>query len=284
MKTNKWIFASAIILLTACSSNNEEEPSVFSGSPAENETEVTMTFSPYDVEPMTRTTTSIADVVTHLDVWLVEGDNVIDIHQSSSNDGFGSVNVTLNKTKTYTLYAVGHKAAGAATLADGVISFPDDKVTHSMYYTTTFSPATTTNINALMNRIVAQFQFNTTDAVPAEVTKMQITIASVFDRWNTASGGTHQLDRVSTFQNFSTKQDGTVTFNIYAIVTDAQTLHNITVEAYDSNDQQIQSRTFTDVPLRNGYRTTYTGVYFTDTPTAAAFTVGDWNTYDVVEF
>ena len=283
MKTNKWIFASAIILLTACSSQDGEDFNVQSSM--FNETaEVTMTFSPYDVEPMTRTATSIAEVVTRLDVWLVEGDNVIDIHQSSSDDGFGSVNVTLNNTKTYTLYAVGHKAAGAATLADGVISFPDDKVTHSMYYTQTFSPATTTNINALMNRIVAQFQFNTTDAVPAEVTKMQITIASVFDRWNTASGGTHQLDRVSTFQNFSTKNDGTVTFNIYAIVTDAQTTHNITVEAYDSNDQQIQSRTFTDVPLRNGYRTTYTGVYFIDTPTAAAFTVGDWNAYDVVEF
>ena len=283
MKTNKWIFASAIILLTACSSQDGEDFNVQSSMFNET-TEVTMTFSPYDVEPMTRTATSIAEVVTRLDVWLVEGGNVIDIHQSSSDDGFGSVNVTLNKTKTYTLYAVGHKAAGAATLADGVISFPDDKVTHSMYYTQTFSPATTTNINALMNRIVAQFQFNTTDAVPAEVTKMQITIASVFDRWNTASGGTHQLDRVSTFQNFSTKNDGTVTFNIYAIVTDAQTLHNITVEAYDSNEQQIQSRTFTDVPLRNGYRTTYTGVYFIDTPTAAAFTVGDWNAYDVVEF
>ena len=283
MKTNKWIFASAIILLTACSSQDGEDFNVQSSMFNET-TEVTMTFSPYDVEPMTRTATSIAEVVTRLDVWLVEGGNVIDIHQSSSDDGFGSVNVTLNKTKTYTLYAVGHKAAGAATLADGVISFPDDKVTHSMYYTQTFSPATTTNINALMQRIVAHFQFNTTDAVPAEVTKMQITIASVFDRWNTASGGTHQLDRVSTFQNFSTKNDGTVTFNIYAIVTDAQTTHNITVEAYDSNDQQIQSRTFTDVPLRNGYRTTYTGVYFIDTPTAAAFTVGDWNAYDVVEF
>ena len=283
MKTKKWIFASAIILLTACSSQDGEDFNVQSSMFNET-TEVTMTFSPYDVEPMTRTATSIAEVVTRLDVWLVEGDNVIDIHQSSSDDGFGAVNITLNKTKTYTLYAVAHKAAGAATLADGVISFPDDKVTHSMYYTQTFSPATTTNINALMNRIVAQFQFNTTDAVPAEVTKMQITIASVFDRWNTASGGTHQLDRVSTFQNFSTKNDGTVTFNIYAIVTDAQTTHNITVEAYDSNDQQIQSRTFTDVPLRNGYRTTYTGVYFIDTPTAAAFTVGDWNAYDVVEF
>ena len=283
MKTKKWIFASAIILLTACSSQDGEDFNVQSSMFNET-TEVTMTFSPYDVEPMTRTATSIAEVVTRLDVWLVEGGNVIDIHQSSSDDGFGSVNVTLNKTKTYTLYAVGHKAAGAATLADGVISFPDDKVTHSMYYTQTFSPATTTNINALMQRIVAHFQFNTTDAVPAEVTKMQITIASVFDRWNTASGGTHQLDRVSTFQNFSTKNDGTVTFNIYAIVTDAQTTHNITVEAYDSNDQQIQSRTFTDVPLRNGYRTTYSGVYFIDTPTAAAFTVGDWNAYDVVEF
>lgn len=267
-------------MLTACSSDNMEEPSVLSGSPAENETEVTMTFSPYEVTELTRATTSISEVVTRLDVWLVEGDNVIDIHQSSSDEGFGSLNVTLNKTKTYTLYAVGHKADGAATLADGVISFPDDKVTHSMYYTQTFSPATTTNINALMNRIVADFRLDITDDFPAECKSLRFTIANVFNRWNVTTGGTHSLDRVSTINYGGTS----AIFNVYAITTDTQTTHDITVEALDADEVVIQTRTFAAVPLRNGYKTNYRGTFFTDTPTAAAFTVGDWNAYDVVEF
>ena len=75
-----------------------------------------------------------------------------------------------------------------------------------------------------------------------------------------------------------------MTFNIFSIVTDAQTTHDITVTAYDAQDNIIQQRTFTAVPLRNGYKTSYRGVYFTDTPTAANFIVNDWNEYDEVEF
>ena len=272
------IFAAALFAV-ACRSDIEEQ--VMNPEP----TEVTLTFSPYEMEAMTRTATSIASIVTHLDVWIYEsGAEVTAVHQTTDDASFGTVGLTLDKTKTYTLYAVGHKATGAATLADGVISFPDDKVTHSMYYTASFSPSTTTSLNCLMNRIVSMFSFNTTDAVPDDANKMQITMNGVYDRWNVSTGATHQLDRTSTFQNFTTRQDGTVTFNIYAITTDAQTLHTVTVTALDDNDDVIQTRTFTDVPLRNGYKTTYTGTFFIDTPFTSTFTVNDWNEYDVVNF
>ena len=275
----------AAMVLTACS--NEQEESVFNGSTDENQTEVTLTFSPYEVTQMSapsrRAATSISNVVTHLDVWLVEGDNVTDIHQTTSTEGFGTITATLDKTKTYTLYAIGHKADGA-TLTDGIISFTDDKVTHAMYYTTTFSPGTTTSLSCLMTRIVAHFRFETTDVKPDDVSKMRFTISDVYDRWSTTTGGTHQIDRVSAFNNVSTNNDGTVTFNIYAIVTDAQTTHSVTVEALNSSDNVLQSRTFTDVPLRNGYKTTYRGTFFIDTPTSASFTINDWNEYDTVDF
>ena len=279
----KTILLGIVALLSACSSDDD---SVNSQLSIVNSTEVTITFSPFEMSSMdTRATTSIATIVTHLDVWLYEsGSEFTAVHQSSSDDGFGSLSVTLDKTKTYTIYAVGHKATAAATLADGVISFPDDKVTHSMYYTTTFSPSETTSLSCLMNRIVAQFSFNTSDAVPAEATKITLTINDVYDRWNVTSGATHQLDRTSTFQNFGVHNDGSVTFNIYAIVTNAQTLHTVTVTAFDDNEDVIQTRTFTDVPLRNGYKTTYLGAFFTNTPVTATFTIGDWNEYDVVNF
>lgn len=288
----KTIYPTALLVaaLAFSSCSNEEETSnlqsqFFNLQP--QTTQVTLTFSPYEMSAMakTRAVTSIATLVTRLDVWLYEsGSEVTAIHQSSTDDGFGSVAVTLDKTKTYTLYAVGHKATGAATLADGIISFPDDKVTHSMYYTTTFTPSETTSLSCLMNRIVSMFSFNTTDAVPEDATKMQITMNGVYDRWSVTSGAAHQLDRTVTFENFSTRNDGTVTFNLYAIVTDAQTLHDVTVTALTSSDAVVQTRTFTDVPLRNGYKTTYQGVYFTDTETTATFTVADWNEYDVVNF
>lgn len=243
---------------------------------------VTLTFSPYEQSAMARTTrtaTSIASVVNHLDVWITDGTTTTDIHQTNTDAGFGTVSMTLDKTKTYTLYAMGHKADGA-TLSDGVISFTDDKVTHSMFYTTTFSPATTTNLSCLMTRIVADFRMEITDDIPAECKSLRFTISDVFDRWNVTTGGTHQLNRVSTINCNGTS----AIFNVYAIVTDAQTLHTVTVEALDENDGVIQERVFENVPLRNGYKTNYRGTFFIDTPMSMSFTVNDWNEYDVVDF
>ena len=249
----------------------------------DEETElVTLTFSPYEQSAMARTTraaTSIASVVNHLDVWITDGTTTTDLHQTSTDAGFGTVSMTLDKTKTYTLYAMGHKADGA-TLTDGVISFTDDKVTHSMYYTTTFSPATTTSLSCLMQRIVADFRLEITDDIPTECKSLRFTISDVFDRWNVTTGGTHSLNRVSTISYGGTS----AIFNVYAIVTDAQTTHDILVEALDANGDVLQSRTFAAVPLRNGYKTNYKGTFFIDTPMSMNFIVDDWNEYDEVTF
>lgn len=271
----------AVALLTACSSDIDE-PKTKSEKSVQ---EVTLTFSPYQVEAMTRAATSIAGIVTHLDVWLYEsGSEALAIHQSSDDADFGTVTATLDKTKTYTIYAIAHKASGDATLSDGVISFPDDKTTHSMYFSTTFSPSTTTNLSCLMQRIVAQFRIETTDAVPADMKKIQITINDVFDRWSITAGGAQLANHTHTINITSTAQDGTVALNVFAIVTDAQTLHTVTVTGLDADNGVVLSpRTFADVPLRNGYRTTYRGA-LRDASTTASFTVDDWNDYDVVNF
>lgn len=274
--------ALAATMMASCSQDASDDLMVFSGSPAEK-AEVTLTFSPYEMSAMTRTATSIADYCTHLDVWLYEGGTEFTaVHQSSSDDGFGGISMTLDKTKTYTIYAVAHKADGA-TLADGVISFTDDKVTHAMYYSTTFSPATTTSLSCLMNRIVADFRLDITDEIPTSAVKFRFTVTGVYDRWNVSTGGTHSLDRVSTINYSGTS----AIFNVYAITTDAQTLHTVTVEALDADGNALepaQRKTFENVPLRNGYKTTYRGAFFTEENMTMTFTVDDWNEYDVVNF
>ena len=58
----------------------------------------------------------------------------------------------------------------------------------------------------------------------------------------------------------------------------------VTVEALDENDQEVQTRTFTDVPLRNGYKTNYRGTFFIDSQFTSSFTVNDWNEYETVDF
>lgn len=245
---------------------------------------VTIHFSEqnFSISPMTRT--ALGSVSTRLDVWITDGTTTQDFHQTSSDAGFGTVTAMLDKTKTYTLYAVGHKSDGQATLADGVISFPEDKVKDTFWYTTTFSPSTTMAINAEMSRIVSMFRMETTDAVPSDVKKVNITQGSVYDRWNVSTGATHQLDRISSIAITSTASDGTVALSVYAINTDDQTLHTITVDALDADNNTVQTRTFNGVPLRNGYKTIYRGAFFTDQSMSMSFIADEWNEYDTISF
>jgi hypothetical protein len=131
-----------------------------------------------------------------------------------------------------------------------------------------------------MNRIVADFRLEITDEIPTTAVKFRFTVSGVYDRWGVTTGATHGIDRVSTINYGGTS----AIFNVYAIVTDAQTTHDIIVEALDENDGVVQSRTFADVPLRNGYKTNYRGTFFIDTPMSMSFTVNDWNEYDTVDF
>ena len=265
----------AAAMMAACSSDNGEEP-------VNNETEtVTISFPQFKttIEPLTRGTTDVSTLVTHIDVWFTDGTTTTDVHQVSTDANFGTITADLNRNNTYTMYAVAHKADGA-TLTDGVVAFTDDKVTHSMWYTTTFSPSTTTSLSCEMTRIVADFRLEITDDIPTSVKKLRFTVSDVFDRWSVTDGGTHQLDRTSIINYNGTS----AVFNIYAIVTDAQTTHTVTVTALDENDQEVQTRTFADVPLRNGYKTNYRGTFFIDSSFTSSFTINDWNEYETVDF
>ena len=259
----------AAVTFTSCEkaiNNKEQQDSLYT---------MTIHFQPYEVVPMTRA--AISDFCTHLDIFIVEPSGVVsEYHQTTDDADFGSLTLTLNNQLTYRLVAVAHRCTSPAEFDENVITFPDDKVTHSMAYTTTFTPTKDMVMTCELHRIVAQFQLNTTDAMPNDVKKMQFTVNNVFDRWHILNGGTHQLDRTSVINITSTHDDGTVTCNIYAIVTDESTNHTVTVNALSAADEVLQTKTFQNVPLRNGYRTIATGAFFTDAASTFSFTATDW--------
>lgn len=274
----------AMAALTACTNDG-------AGEVMNHETaEVRMTFSPYDVELMTRaadadgfTRAAVADYATRLDVWIYDGDTEVQaVHQQSTDEGFASLSVRLEKNKTYTVYAVAHKAAGAAALSNGVVSWPDDKVTHSFFYSQTFSPATTTALSCLMERIVGNFRMEITDAVPADVVRLTIDMGESPTRWDVGGFGTNAVSRVSSIPLTAGSTPTTSVF-IIADGDDAEN-YDITVTAYDGEDAVVQQRVFSDVPIRAGYRSTYRGAFFTSGAVTMTFTTNDWMDYETVDF
>ena len=265
----------AIAALTACTNDGASE--VMNDETAE----VRMTFSPYEVEPMTRA--AVADYATRLDVWIYDGDTEVQaVHQQSTDEGFASLSVRLEKAKTYTVYAVAHKAAGAATLSNGVVSWPDDKVTHSFFYSQTFSPATTTTMECLMERIVGNFRLEVTDKVPDGVARLTVDMGESPTRWDVGGFGVNAVSRVSSFP-LTAGSTRTVSVFIIADRYEAES-YDMTVTAYDGEDAVVQQRVLTDVPIRAGYRSTYRGAFFTEAVGSMSFTVSDWMDYETVDF
>lgn len=261
----------AVLCCIACSKNEV---------PSEEPAEVVLTFRPYEMEPMTRA--AVGDFATRLDVWIYEGAEELQvIHQQNTDEEFGSLAVILNKTHTYTVYAVAHKGTDVAMLTDGVISFPGDKTTHSFFYSETFSPATKSQLSCMMQRIVGQFRLEITDDLPATFKGLRLDIPQVPCRYNIVSGACTPADRTTTL----TWTGMVSSFNFFLLATgDTPTHYDITVTALDSEDNPLQQRTFEDVGIQNNYRTTYRGTFFTDAPTAAAFTVQDMQEFDIINF
>lgn len=263
----------------------------------ENEkAKVTIAFAPDDGEIMTRAMVPVGNVVSRLDVWLFEGDAteavgqstaVTESHQVKGDDGFGSLSVTLDKNRTYTLYAVGHKESAAASISGGVVSFPDTKKLQTLYYTTTFTPSETTNLACVMKRAVGAFRIVFNDEVPEDVKKLSISTTQTPMQWSfpQLAGITPSDSYTVEWTKWSKDKDGMLYFTVYVLGSDTETHHDFVVSAYGEDGSVLKSHTFTSVPIRNNYMITYRGSFFLDTPFSSSFTVDDeWSSFDTVEF
>lgn len=271
------VAAAAAMLGVVFSSCTASENEVTDAEPVE----VLMAFQSYDVEPITRA--AVGDYATRLDVWVFEdGSQVQAVHQTSADADFGSVAMTLDKRKTYTLYALAHKSADETTLTDGVAQWTGEKVTHTFFYSETFSPATVTELSCAMSRIVGMFRLLITDEIPSAVAALRFDIPQAATRYNIFTGtNTNVTDRTTTIAWNGTGN----AFVVYILSgDDGATLWDITVSALDADGGVLQQRVFEGVPIRNGYRTQYQGSFFIDEGVGMSFTVGEWNDYDVVEF
>ena len=268
-----------LALLCACSSNDEEEQTILNP----DEANVTLRFTSFEQTPMTRSSLTEASM-SHLDVWLSDGTTTQEFHQSSTDSDFGTIATTLNKKKTYTLYAVAHKASDALTLSDGVLSYPDDKVKETFYYSTSFSPATTTSIDAIMNRIVGKLTLQTTDAVPDDVAKMRFTMTAA-TRLNLDGTPANNVSRTVEFASISRNQtDGTCSFSFYLLAASTNTDYAITATAYDADNDVVETKTFTDIPIRNNYKTTLSGDFFVSTSVGINLSTVDWLDEEIIDF
>ena len=228
MKTSKLLLYSAVsatitLLVTSCSNDSFSESS--SNNPTEvGDTLITLKIgTPFQtsIEPFkvpTRSALSLSDVstVNRLDLWLTSGEDVIEIHQTSSDASYGFPTLTIDKNKTYRLTAIAHKGSAFASLSDNIIAFPDEKLTDTFVYSADFTKASETNIT--LYRIVGMFKLWITDQLPSTDTQLKFTISGTGNKWNSVtSSSENQTTRNVFFKSPSQSSDGSTKLNIYIL-------------------------------------------------------------------
>ena len=263
----------AVLTLAAC---NKDIPPI-------STTAVSFHFSPYQVAPM-KSTSSVSTVCSRLDIYIIEQGttDTLRIHQErTATTDFGNATVTLQTNKTYNLIAVAHNSTDTCTLNGGIVSFPGDIIKQSLVADTTFCPGDGLSLNVVMQRIVGMFKMRVTDSIPTDITGFQFTINPSGRKFNISTmQSTDPAIRTHTINSTSTDNNGVAVYNVYIMADDMTSTKYVDIEAKalnPTNDGEV--RQFTQVPIKNGYITTYTGTFFITFGMDFTFLVDDWIDY-----
>lgn len=288
-----FVLAVAALALCACTNPNQE----FDETAVSNPEKVTFTFHPYTQEVMTRAGGALADEVERLDVWLYEGtaktaptktEAVAEVHQTKTDTDFGTLTVRLDQSKKYTLYAIAHNESAPTTISNGIVSFPDAKKRATYYYTTTFTPEKTTNLDCRMKMAVGLFRVIITDKVPEDVKKFNVSVAAAPTAWSFPQlGGTNPRPdsyAVEWTKWSSTADSGETMFSVFILAGNDEQPYDVTVTAYGADGEIIKQHSFPSTPIRSAYRTAYKGAFFLDSSFSPTFTIDDTWTDNIIDF
>ena len=239
---------------------------------------ITFTFGEIKQQPMTRGTLQDASIT---DLWVFDyiGDELKQtIHQSSTDDGFGSVEVKA-ETGDHSFCFIASRGTGA-TVNGGAITWEKPSDTFWAKTPLTVTPQTATSQSVELQRVATRLRISVTDEVPATLSKLTITADTWHSGINALTGEpTAAAARTSTISVPASYigTTGQLVASIFGICGDDYTT-NISVTASDANSQAIASVALDNVPMKRNTTTSYSGPLFTRQPTFTMTAADAWNT------
>jgi hypothetical protein len=237
---------------------------------------ITFTFGEITHHAMTRGTLADASIT---DLWLFDymGEELKHtIHQSSTDEGFGSVAVTA-ETGDHSFCFVASRGTGA-NVSGGVIIWEKPSDTFWAKSTLTITPTTSTSQSVELQRVATKLKITITDEVPATLSKLTITADTWHSGINALTGEpTAAAARTSTISVPASYigTTGKLVASIFGICGDDYTT-DVSVTASDANSQAIASVTLDDVPMKKNTTTSYSGPLFTRQPTFSMTVADSW--------
>ena len=284
------LFAGMILLAASCSSENDVTVSTQEArkalvnvrvdnfsieqeefAPARGATRATSALADYDgvkaitlafysgTEEVYKTTQLLADATTYTT--------------------FGVFSTPLS-VGSYTMVVLGYGSTSEITLTSPTsAAYTSDKGRETFVAVQAVNITSTADLNltATLSRVVTRLRVESTDNMPRNVAKVNISVSAGGLSFNPTSG----LATVNTgFTNEITASSGfgrTAFFNTYFFLASDQQTMNVTINVLDASSNVLFSKVVNDVPMKRNRCTVLSGKLFSTDATASGFTIdADW--------
>ena len=205
--------------------------------------------------------------------------------QESSSTTFGIVNLENVKCGTYKLVALGHNDNEHPNMSDPTnIAFSKYVDIYGHTADITISKTATNNVEVPFVHKSTKISFDFNGYIPDEVQKIQFSIDGASNVYNAITGyASTTTTRVAAI-NISQEQrsNGKLTTSTYTLLKQEElnsenSYVNITIAGLDATNNVIDPKTYSKIPLKIGYTTTFSGVFFDYSNLSFSFSVNaDW--------
>lgn len=132
---------------------------------------------------------------------------------------------------------------------------------------------TPVDVSPVMNRVMAMFWLTSTDAVPADVSRIRTTYTAGSKSFNPTTGLATDDDGFVVTNSAKPDKNGVLDiFSIVFLATDQETM-DLTIDVLDANNTVLLTKHLKDVHFRRNQITKATGAVFTPGPTTLTFTL-----------
>lgn len=203
-------------------------------------------------------------------------------HQTSDQDGYGIITDELTLGE-HELYFVGYNSEDACNMEEENVTFSKIGDTFSYYTTITVNEETAETQSISMPRRVAKFELVATDALPSNLSVMEMVItgaSTVLDA-KTGKGGTKTVQTKTINVPASNLGKTDCTFSAYVFLSGDETGITISSTAKDASGNIIISHTFDNVKMQTNYITRYKGTFFVKSHESNIRVDSEWN--DIIE-
>ena len=215
----------------------------------------------------------------------------MDVSQENTNPSYGSITLENVRCGTYKLVTIGHNDSSHPDISDPKnITFENYPNTYS-YSNDIVVTKTTTSYDVPLEHSSARIRFQLSGYIPDEVKKMQYTIQGASNSLNAITGfAASKGDRVIEVDiTDSQRTSKSITGSAYIFLekdelTSSDSYVNVTIAGLKSNNEVVDSKTYNNVPLKVGYATIFSGVFFEYGNASFNITVNtSWGTYETID-